>query len=378
VALAAPPLRVGNNDFDSNTEDIRGKKIMQRNNQKALLRWIAMCVILILLSCDKGNPIIGQESHPGKLVFIMNDSTVGPWGIYTMNLDGRNLTPVVIPGDSIFFPGPWGEYFILDNYYPLSFPRWSPDGTKIVCELMWAFEGYVIMLMNADGTNKHVLWEVRSAAQSPQWSPEGDRILFLRSGYAGAIFAIGIVDSSGKNDRDFRVFDGRPIQFEGDSLWPNWDFQWGPTGSMVYASHTVNQRPGNVVGENPHNEVFSFDSRAGVVLQRLTRNTIDEGGFRISPDGQTIAYRRGLYQQPSTLYFLKVDDNSLQEKKFESYVDVCWNWSKAGKLLVFAQDIDPDLYRNEEFRLYLLDASNGVVDKISNFRAMQPDLFVAK
>jgi Tol biopolymer transport system component len=346
-----------------------------RNSFKSLL---LTATLFAVIACDKGNPISTDETVQGKLVFVMNDSTLGPWGIYTMNLDGSNLRPVAIPGDSVYFPGPWGQYYIIDNYYPLSYPRWSPDGSRIACELTWAFEGYVIMLMNADGSNKHVLWKIRSAAQRPQWSPEGDKILFMRSGLLGAVFAIGILDTSGENDRDFRVFDGSLILFEGDSLWANGDFQWGPTGSMLYGSHTVNAPPGYVVGNNPYNEIFSFDSRTGVVLQRLTRNTIDEGGFRISPDGQTIAYKRGLYQQPSTLYFLKVDDNSLQEKKVERYVDFWWNWSKAGKLLVFAQDIDPDLFRNEEFRLYLLDASNGVIDKISDFRAMQSDLIFGK
>lgn len=339
------------------------------------LAWIVG--ILWSVGCDVGIGIPPEKQLDGALVFVMNDSTVGPWGIYTMGLDGSDLKSVAVDGDTINFPGTWGEKYVLGQTTSpsvLNYPRWSPDGSKIACELMWAFEGYVIVIMDADGSNKQALWEVRAAARLPQWSPEGDRMLFLRSAYAGAVIAIGIVDISGKDDMDFPI--SSPAVFEGDSIWFGHDYQWGQTGNLIYSTGSVNKEPDPVyaLGSNESNEIFALDSQTGAVVARVTRNAVDEGGFRMSTDGRTIVYQRGAYGLPSSLYFIDVSTNSIEERKIGRYVDIWWNWAKRRKLLVYAGDIDPDPFRNQEFQLYSLDVDRAVINKISNFKAMHPDL----
>lgn len=322
------------------------------------------------------------EEFKGKLVFVMNDSTIGPWGIYTMNIDGSNLKPIAVPGDSVYFPGPWGNYYVIDDYYSINNPRWSPDGTKIVCQLMWAAEGYVIMIMNADGSNKHVLWKVRSAAQLPQWSPDGDKILFRRHAVLGIVIGTGIVDSSGENDRDFKsIFDDKegPDVFEGDSIWITGDFQWGNNSNLILGLGSVNKNPDtiNVIGSNPANEIFSFDSQTDLIAERITHNSIDEGGFQLSSDGQLIAFRRGHWGiNDNEIHILSLTDGKVSTIHFGATIDSFWNWSNDGSKIVYAKDEDPDRYRSS-FYLYVVDIKYPEEQiRLTDFIAIEPDLFI--
>lgn len=314
---------------------------------------------------------MSEEERQAKLVFVTSDTTVGVPGVYTMNLDGSELTPVAVKGDTVFFPGPWGqEYIIGETTGPslLLYPRWSPDGKKLVAQLMWAFEGYVIMVMNEDGTNKHVLWQVRSAAKRPQWSPEGDRLLFMRSGALGVVFARGIVDANGQNDRDFMRSDEGQHIFEGDTVWFGGDFQWGPTGQFIYATAQINEK----------NEIFNLDSETGTVIERMTHNDIDEEGFRLSRDGKYATSKSGKYGYTNKFLVLSLEDGGLIEIPIDNTVDYFWNWSSDSKKIVFAKDENPDPYRNEDYYLYMVDIDEPTeIVKLTSFQAVNPDLFIS-
>ena len=58
-------------------------------------------------------------------------------------------------------------------------PAWSPDGTRIAFTRGNPVEVWV---MNADGTNAHVLTNVSNDAFSPAWSPDGSKIIFDSQG----------------------------------------------------------------------------------------------------------------------------------------------------------------------------------------------------
>ena len=338
--------------------------------------------LIILLSCNK-IPVVSNEVPQGKLVFVKMDSTLGPPGLYTMNLDGSELIPVAVEGDTVVFPGDWGNNYVIGKSSAPSlveYARWSPNGEKIVCQLMWAFEGYVIMIMNADGSDKHVLWQVRSAARRPRWSPEGDKIIFMRSGWAGAVFATGIVDASGENDRDFKIASETPLVFEGDTVWFYGDYQWGPTGETIYATARVNKPIAwgeYKVGDVLENEIFSLDSHTGAILGRITRNRIDEDRFRLSPDGRYAAYKRGKYGQANSFFVLSLYDGELTEIPLNNTVDFFWNWSNDSQKIVFAKDENPDPYRNEDLYLYVVDVEQpDEFTKLTPFMAREPDLFI--
>jgi hypothetical protein len=102
----------------------------------------------------------------GKIAFV--HSTGGPGQIYVMNQDGTGRTPLTsAPGRN-------------------SAPAWSPDGTKIAfvsnrddpnpgsCNPC----NTEIYVMDADGGNQTRLTNDAAADGSPQWAPDGTKIVF--------------------------------------------------------------------------------------------------------------------------------------------------------------------------------------------------------
>lgn len=345
----------------------------------------AGCVAALFWACEHKNPMDAANFSRGKLVFVMTDSTMGTPGTYTRNLDGGNLKWIAGVGDSI--RGWDGGYHIVPDHARFVHARWSPDGKRIACGYEAGIDASVLVVMDANGANKHVFQLNYGGAYRPQWSPEGDRILFLRGIYLGAIVALGIIDATGGNDRDFSTFDfttGEGVTsqvFEGDSVWTyvvGGDYQWGPTGNTIYGVAAIGKKPGRsyVLGSRDENEIFSFDSNTKSILKRLTRNQVDEGGFKLSPDGQYIAFVRGQYQAPGFFYVLRLRDGNVQEVSMPAYVG-SWNWSSDSRKIVFAMDEDPDPYRNPDFHLYAIAIDRpDEIKRLTSFQAQDPDLFI--
>ncbi|MBA3568864.1 MAG: PD40 domain-containing protein [Pyrinomonadaceae bacterium] len=115
----------------------------------------------------------GRNSSPRwspdgtRIVFYRFGSTVGIVGIYVMNADGSNQTQLTNSGY---------DYF----------PRWSPDSSRIT---FTSFRdepspstcnncNVEIYSMNADGSNQTRLTNNPRFDASPEWSPDGTRIVF--------------------------------------------------------------------------------------------------------------------------------------------------------------------------------------------------------
>lgn len=89
----------------------------------------------------------------------------GDGDIFVMDVDGGNLANLT--------DGFGGEYH----------PTWSPDGNRIAFIRGVTGDVYV---MNSDGTGLQQLTDTRSTFESePDWSPNGDKILYLAKDGAG-------------------------------------------------------------------------------------------------------------------------------------------------------------------------------------------------
>lgn len=309
-----------------------------------------LSVVFALLSCKNSGPTAIDDAHEnceslsqddivhGKLVFSLLDSTVGPFGLYTMNVDGSELGPVAVAGDSVYLPGLWGGYYVFRSFLPQN-PQWSPDGKKIMCEFSIGADGAnLIMLMEPDGRNKTVLSICDGDAARPLWSPSGNKILFFIPGQQ--IDGIKIINISEENCFEMGKPSIRnPYLFQGDSLWFIQDFHWGPSDNVLYAIASVNKRPEEgpyIVGQHPENEIFAIDIDSGEVIERITNNQIDEARFRLSPDGSRVAFKRGHYERPNTFHILCLKDGTIAEFPGVPPFSCSWNWSSDGKSIVFA------------------------------------------
>ena len=336
----------------------------------------ALVAVLLLGGACNSNPLPsdGAGNPLGKLVFTMTDTTIGPPGTYTMNVDGTALTHIAGDGDTVDYAGSWGNKFILSNighFQLLSYPQWSPDGQKILCEFQWLIDaGNAIMIMNSDGSDKHVLDKVRSGGFRPQWSPEGDKILFRRSP-----IGTGIVDADGENDHDFIIAGVPPRIFEGDTVWFHGDYQWGPTDDEIYAIASVNIKP--VTYALLDDEIYSLHTQTGLVLERLTRNDVDESSFRLSPDGRYAAFTSGKYGSPSTFHVIALGTGEIMDIPVDNTVSRIWNWANDSRTIVFSKDMNPDPDRNGDRSLYMVDIDRpDELIKLTSFFANHPDLFI--
>jgi hypothetical protein len=128
----------------------------------------------------------------------------GPTGLFTIGIDGSNLTSLTTGNDADPAWSPDGTRIAFDSSrgggcngggnrviwvmnadgtgqtqitpcapccYDYS-PNWSPDGTKLVASL-----GGVVTIMNPDGTGATPVTQ----GTYPAWSPDGTKIVFFRS-----------------------------------------------------------------------------------------------------------------------------------------------------------------------------------------------------
>ena len=153
-------------------------------------------------------------------------------GLYTMGLDGSDMTPVVQP-----FVSP-------NDQIDLVFPAWSPDGTRIAVQRVGADGSTThLYVMNADGTGAH---QVDGAAGGASvrwavWSPDGSLIAFQR--------ASGVTDTNGYPVYAWavlRLADGT-VRTTGPALAYDTFASWSPDGHELLILNSTKGHPQLIV-----------------------------------------------------------------------------------------------------------------------------------
>jgi Tol biopolymer transport system component len=144
-----------------------------------------------------------------------------PDGTRIAYVDGGSVAVVDVDG---------GERSLLaDSFVDIVEIAWSPDGTQI---LVHDQGRYRIQVMNADGSDLHVVLEGEDACCETDWSPDGDRILYQLS--TGTAQGIGIFDSevwtvSPDGSNPIKVFDSKGCDTTNADSLP----VWAPDGTQV-------------------------------------------------------------------------------------------------------------------------------------------------
>lgn len=129
-----------------------------------------------------------------------------------------------------------------------SYPRWSPDGSKIV--YIESKAGYQdpqhVWVMNADGSGKEQLTEIEYRNLFPSWSPDGKRIVFTHLvSYTGVVErdAIYVMNADGSGLRNVTSKKGPGVSLV--DYWPTWEKDgtisfYRNTGIGVLSKFSVN------------------------------------------------------------------------------------------------------------------------------------------
>jgi len=227
---------------------------------------MALVVAAYLLARDNGQPATGDLiayncKEPKNLWF----------GICTKRLDGteeRRLTRKLATSD----------------------PAWSPDGRRIAFTRhedvgeYTTFSEADVFVMDLDGEHQRQL-TAEVAAQSawhPAWSPDGERIAFLRN------TAVASSVTTRFGDLFVAPVDGgtaRRLTSDGLAIAPD----WSPDGRLIALA--IAERSDGVP-TTVDTDIYVVDSTSGE-LHRLTRtpNTF-ESAPAWSPDGSRIAFAR--------------------------------------------------------------------------------------
>jgi Tol biopolymer transport system component len=194
-------------------------------------------------------------------------------GIYVVNADGtgqRGLAGTTVAGSRT------GGH--------MSSPAWSPDGRKLLflsdagtlCD--FCFHLYVV---NADGSGERRLVHQHKTGLlvgdfSPAWSPDGQRIAFVRRRFHPTGLDVGVVwvmRADGRRQRKLT----RERFAEGRSLHAR--VAWSPDGQKLAFT---SDRDGNA-------DVYTINSD-GSGLRRLTNNPEYDGDAVWSPDGRQLVF----------------------------------------------------------------------------------------
>ncbi len=173
------------------------------------------------------------------------------------------------------------------------FPRWSPDGTKLLYQSSRALDGSDqdigrsnIWVVNADGSNHKPLTSLTQADSFlPQWSPDGKQIVYGSfqaldgTDYKSDFSNIWMMNSDGSNPKPLTKLT------KGGSYEP----QWSPDGKQIVYESARALDGNDSTNEHYNIWIMNADGSSPKPLTQLTK--ADSYLPQWSPDGSKIAYQ---------------------------------------------------------------------------------------
>jgi TolB protein len=230
-------------------------------------------------------------------------------------------------------------------------PVWSPDGNKVAF-VRSRGNNTEVYVANADGSGRRRLAHAvsyvpnpygvnKGRSPSPAWSPDGQRIAFMSNrGGNEDIFVVNVDGAGMVNVTQSRGTDRTPV--------------WSPDGRRIAFR---SDRDGN-------GEVYAMNAD-GSGLQRLTRNPASDGGPVWSPDGRKILFERFRHGN-SDIWVMNRDGSGQRNltpdvRPARIARDSSPAWSPAGRLIAFVSE------RDNTRKVYVMTAAGGESGALGEF-----------
>jgi nucleoid-associated protein YgaU len=165
------------------------------------------------------------------------------------------------------------EFRGTGGFWEDSHPNWSPDGQQILFDTGRDGDGIIrILLINADGSNER---DLRIAGQQPSWGPDGQRFVYRGCDLTGNRCGLWLAYAAPVNSWETGSNMIGPVVQDAQAAHPD----WSPTSDqIVYQSPKSGSWDLYVVNTD------------GSGLRQLTSDPGIEGLPSWSPDGRWIAY----------------------------------------------------------------------------------------
>lgn len=340
------------------------------------------------------------ENHPafspdGTQIAFNSDRENENSNIFLINPDGSNLRQLTDwTSQETIVPGGWSpdgtrvvialekegnedvyvmnaevyhpELVLADGTDNLSYPSYSPDGTKIVYQAELPDKSGELRIFDTGIKQTHVVLKTENAVLNPVFSPDGTRIAFQNKiGNNTEVCSVNIDGSGLKNLTNNEWKDG----------WP----AFSPDGTQIVFSTNRDGNTGifslymmNVDGGNQHrlhsamgtmsispvfspdgsNIVFTNDfaadgnfelfkirtDRSGAA-ERLTFRKRSEGNPAFSPDGSLVAFSSDT-DGNAEIYLMNADATNLLRLTRNAADDGTPQFSKDGQRIIFSSNRD--------------------------------------
>lgn len=187
----------------------------------------------------------------------------------------------------------------------------SPDGTQIVYETVHYSGKYEIWMVSADGQNPRLLSDERGATWFA-WSPDGSRIAFWSGGYY-------LMNADGSNMHLLSKLKDR-----GGSSW-GMPPTWSPDGRYLLTDTTGSEEPGTSIytGSN----IYLIDTETGETKPVLSDGSTGHLYPVWSPDGKMIAFLSS-WEGGIDAWVVNVDGSNLRRITSDGKVKTFSFWHK--------------------------------------------------
>ena len=264
----------------------------------------------------------------GKIIFVAN--TNGSWQIYTINPDGTAMTQLT---------------HLPATLFELWLPNFSPDGQRIVFGYGSSAGGLAdVCVANADGTGIVQLTHDASNLFA-HWAPDGNHIIFDKLSLLTGQLVVATMRADGSDvvplTNSFQLGnyggiytpDGKQIGF-GSSI-----------GGLVTAAW--------IMDADGHNQ------------KRLTSPGIEASAiWDISPDGQKLVFwSHNTGTLPYAIYTINLDGGGLKQLTHSGFHhDLQPSFSPDGNKIVFVSD---RFNANSNLDLFVMNADGSDVTRIA-------------